>query len=224
MSNRKNSPHIPLLDFSSSTPKDFLFTYKNEVYMTPSSPPSSPSYSFPFVTPPTRIRILDDRLRSDLYLPKTQTLGSAGIDLRVCNYNYDLNLEFEEEWVSPDSKTFPLTITSHRPFYVGTGISLEIPAGYVGLLIPRSSSSKVGVCLANTVGVVDSDYRGEVILALRHSGAFSENEKKSTYSVNELERIAQLVVVPCNVNFYITDAPLSSTDRGTDGFGHTGKI
>ena len=97
----------------------------------------------------------------------------------------------------------------------GTGISLEIPDGYVGLLYPRSSISKTGLILANSVGVVDSGYRGEVKLRFKK---FSD----SIYKVGE--RVAQIMIVPHPTIEFVEEQFLSETERGTGGFGSTNTI
>jgi dUTP pyrophosphatase len=101
---------------------------------------------------------------------------------------------------------------------VSTGIRVEIPPGHVGFIFPRSGlSSNKGLVLANTVGVIDADYRGEVICLMKNTGSFQ-------YTIRQYERIAQLVIVPCMIGDYfpITMDELSDTDRGEGGFGHTG--
>ena len=101
---------------------------------------------------------------------------------------------------------------------VPVGIRLEIPTGHVGLIFPRSGlGSKKGIILANTVGVIDSDYRGEVICVLKNTSSFP-------YTVDQYERVAQLVVVPCLIGDFleVNEEDLSDTDRGEGGFGHTG--
>ncbi len=100
---------------------------------------------------------------------------------------------------------------------VHTGIALEIPEGYAGLIYARSGlATKRGLAPANKVGVIDADYRGEIMVALHnHSGA--------EQSIDAGERIAQLVIAPfLRVDFTETDG-LSETDRGAGGFGSTGK-
>jgi len=99
---------------------------------------------------------------------------------------------------------------------VKTGIHVEIPEDYVGLIFPRSGlSTKYGIRLANTVGVIDSDYRGEILCALKTD---------SLITIEAYERIAQLVVVPVMINYeYVnTLEDLSITERGSGGFGSTG--
>jgi dUTP pyrophosphatase len=102
---------------------------------------------------------------------------------------------------------------------VGTGIAVEIPEGYVGLVTVRSSMGREGVSLANSVGIVDSDYRGELILNLyNHSYVHADG-----FGVSAGERIGQLVVVPAPT-FDLTEVDsLSTTERGEGGFGSTGR-
>ena len=98
----------------------------------------------------------------------------------------------------------------------GTGLSFEIPKGFCGLLIPRSSCSKMDLRMPNSIGVIDSDYRGEVkaIFAASKSNPI-------TYDIND--RVAQLLIVPIELATFTEVSELSETERGTDGFGSTGK-
>jgi dUTP pyrophosphatase len=99
---------------------------------------------------------------------------------------------------------------------IGTGIAVEIPEGYFGAIFARSGlATKRGLRPANCVGVVDADYRGELIVALHNDTEFPQE-------VSEGERIAQLVIIPhLSVRFVEVD-DLSSTERGEGGFGSTG--
>ena len=110
----------------------------------------------------------------------------------------------------------PLTIAPGETAFVHTGLSLELPEGYAGLVYPRSGlSCKRGLAPANKVGVIDPDYRGEVMVALHNHGT-------APATVEVGERIAQLVVTPfLHVEFCEADA-LSDTQRGAGGFGSTG--
>lgn len=97
-----------------------------------------------------------------------------------------------------------------------TGICIAIPVGYVGLVYNRSSQGKIRVTLANSVGVIDSDYRGPVKVLL-------VNEGKHPYTINAFDtRIAQLVVTPIVLADFIEVTSLNDTSRGTGGFGSTG--
>lgn len=101
--------------------------------------------------------------------------------------------------------------------FIGTGLAMEIPEGYVGLVYARSGlACKRGLAPANKVGVVDSDYRGEIKVALHNHG-------KESQTVEKGERIAQMVIAPyLSVNYEEADA-LSETERGEGGFGSTGR-
>ena len=123
----------------------------------------------------------------------------AGLDLRAAEHVY---------------------IKTNQVAMVPTGIHVEIPEGNVGLVFPRSGlSSKVGLVLANGVGVIDSDYRGEIFCAMR----FSPMKNVSAFKIEQYERIAQLVILPIDINYEQVDSlsDLSDTLRGTGGFGST---
>ena len=96
-----------------------------------------------------------------------------------------------------------------------TGVALEIPPGFVGLLFPRSSVSKTSMSLANSVGVVDSGYRGEIMFKYRHI-----NNLNPFYKTGE--RVGQLMIIPYPKIELIEVEELSTTDRGDGGFGSTG--
>lgn len=139
------------------------------------------------------------RLTDTAVLPKYSSLSAAGADLCA------------------DTKE-NIVIAPGQTVFVKTGLSLEIPEGYVGLIYARSSSAcKRGLAPANKVGVIDSDYRGEIMVAL-----LNHSDKAQTVEPNE--RIAQIVITPyLAVDFVETD-DLSDTERGGGGFGSTGKI
>ncbi len=127
------------------------------------------------------------------HAPETATDGSAGLDLYV-------------NTLSDDKST------------IGTGVHVEIPHGYVGLLLPRSSWGLKGLKLANTVGVIDSDYRGEIKLVREH------HQHKGRLDILKGDKVAQLVVVPCMTATHRCYAmsDLSETARADGGFGSTG--
>lgn len=127
--------------------------------------------------------------------PERKTAGSAGLDLRV-----------KEGVVLPAFETV----------MVGTGVRVAIPEGYVGLVFLRSSMAMRGIQLANHVGVIDSDYRGEIMLPLQYVGPYRSGV------LNWGERVAQLVIVPyLHVDVQVVDR-LDETERGEGGFGSTG--
>ena len=140
-----------------------------------------------------RIKKLDERAT----VPTYGTEYSAGADL--------YNLEGET-----------VTIPAHSTYLIHTGISAEIPEGYCGLIFARSGlASKRGLAPANKVGVIDADYRGEIMVALH-------NHTDRTQTVEGGERVAQLAIVPfLKVEFELADE-LSDTVRGAGGFGSTG--
>ena len=138
------------------------------------------------------------RLTSTAKLPERGSAFAAG---------YDLFADINEDTV----------IKPHETVMIGTGLALEIPEGYWGGVFARSGlSAKEGLRPANCTGVVDSDYRGEVKVALH-------NDSEVERTVTPLEKIAQLVVVPfLSVEFEEVEK-LSDTARGEGGFGSTGK-
>lgn len=98
----------------------------------------------------------------------------------------------------------------------GTGIAIEIPVGYVGLLLPRSSITNYDLMLKNSVGIIDSDYRGEVMFRFAKLNSVSNQ-----YNIGE--RIGQMMIIEAKKYELLEVDELSSTDRGQGGFGSTGK-
>lgn len=141
-----------------------------------------------------RVKKLKDTAR----LPSFGSAGAAGADLYAC---LDQDVE-----IKPGETAF-----------IPTGLSMEIPEGAVGLIYARSGlACKRGLAPANKVGVIDSDYRGEFIVALYNHG--SEIQK-----ISRDERIAQLVITPILIPEYCEVDALTDTDRAAGGFGSTGK-
>ena len=132
-------------------------------------------------------------------LPVRANPTDAGLDLRTKELTKLVNLE----------RTL-----------VKTGVRCKIPKGYVGLLVPRSSLSKNSIKMTNSVGIIDSDYRGEIMASLMYDGGNAE------ISIPALERIVQLVIVPCNLAIaeesLETEEEWNDTERGTGGFGSSG--
>ena len=138
------------------------------------------------------------KLSEGASLPKYSKIGDAGMDLTAISKVKQLE-----------------GIVAY-----GTGISVEIPVGFMGLILPRSSVYKYELSLANSVGVIDSGYRGEIIVKFRNTDWTGENN--STYDVGD--RIAQLIIIPYpQVEFTQVDE-LSETERGTGGFGSTNSL
>ena len=111
----------------------------------------------------------------------------------------------------------PLTIAPGETAFVHTGLAMEIPVGYAGLVYARSGlASKRGLAPANKVGVVDADYRGELMVALHNHGTAAQ-------TIEDGERIAQLVITPYLTAQFFETEELSDTARGAGGFGSTGR-
>ena len=128
--------------------------------------------------------------------PKRGTYGSAGYDLFACD---------------------AAVVLPKKSCMITTGIAIEIPNAYVGLVFARSGlATKQGLRPANCVGVIDSDYRGEIKVCLY-------NDSNSVREVNFGDRIAQLVIVPYSYPELELSETLSDTERGEGGFGSTGK-
>ena len=110
-----------------------------------------------------------------------------------------------------------ITVPAHSTVMIHTGLSMQIPEGYAGLIFARSGlASKRGLAPANKVGVVDPDYRGEFMVALH-------NHTDEDKTVDGGERVAQLVIVPFLTASFVEADELSETVRGAGGFGSTGK-
>lgn len=141
-----------------------------------------------------RIKKLDEKA----IIPQYGTEFAAGADLYAC---------LDED----------VTIKKGETVFIHTGISMEIPEGFAGLVYARSGlASKKGLAPANKVGVVDSDYRGELMVALH-------NHSDEDAVVSHGERVAQLVITPYITAKFIESDELSETVRGEGGFGSTGK-
>ncbi|MBE6948937.1 MAG: dUTP diphosphatase [Ruminococcaceae bacterium] len=144
------------------------------------------------------MKVLYKKLSENAKEPSYGTTGSAAADM------YAL-LEGE------------LTISPKETVLVHTGIAMEIPEGYVGLVCARSGlATKRGLAPANKVGVIDSDYRGEIMVALH-------NHSSVPQTIAPYERVAQLMIVPYLFADFDEVDNLDDTDRGAGGFGSTGR-
>lgn len=111
----------------------------------------------------------------------------------------------------------PVTIMPHATEFIHTGLSIETPKGYVSLVFARSGlAAKGGLAPANKVGVIDADYRGEIMVALH-------NHSDVPVTVTDGQRVAQLVIVPVLGTSFVESDELTATERGAGGFGSTGK-
>ena len=111
---------------------------------------------------------------------------------------------------------FHIKVPADSQKKIPLGIAVEIPKGHMGLLVPRSSMSKTPLRCANSVGIIDADYRGELSIAY-------ENISCSDYTIFRGDRIAQLIIVPIAIVDVEEAQTLSETERGADGYGSTGK-
>lgn len=136
------------------------------------------------------------RLRDDAVLPARAREGDAGLDLTSC----------ESATIGPGARAA-----------VGTGIAVEIPDGYAGLVVPRSGLAlRHGLSVVNAPGVIDAGYRGEVRVILLNT------DLEHDFTVEPGMRIAQLLVVPALTVAVVEAGELSATERGGDGFGSSG--
>lgn len=143
------------------------------------------------------VKILDPRMRDAL--PEYATPGSAGLDLRAC---------LDE----------PIDIAPGATVLVPTGLAIHIAdPGYAALILPRSGlGHKHGIVLGNLVGLIDADYQGQLMVSTWNRGSAS-------FTLNPMERLAQLVVVPVQqVSFNVVDE-FGVSERGAGGFGSTGR-
>ena len=137
--------------------------------------------------------------KSDNNLPAYETASSAGMDLRA---------------YLPEG---PITLKPMQRMLIPTGLFMEIPEGCEGQVRPRSGLAiKSGITVLNTPGTIDADYRGEVKIILI-------NLSDSDFVINSGDRVAQIVFAKCEQMEVVNVETLSDTERGSGGFGHTGK-
>ena len=143
------------------------------------------------------IKILDSRMQDQL--PTYATEGSAGLDLRAC-------------------LDTPLIMQPGETHLIPTGLAIHIgDPGYAAMILPRSGlGHKHGIVLGNLVGLIDSDYQGQLMISTWNRGS-------TAFTLNPMERLAQLIVVPVvRTKFTVVDE-FESSERGVGGFGSTGK-
>ena len=138
------------------------------------------------------------KLRPDAKTPTYGSADAAGADLYICS-------------------EVPVTIGPGETYLAPTGVAVAIPRGYVGLIFARSGlATKRGLAPANKVGVIDADYRGEVRVSLH-------NHSNTPQTLEPYERVAQMVIFPFVQEPYEEAESLDETERGTGGFGSTGR-
>ena len=144
------------------------------------------------------VKIIDSRLQDNL--PAYATAGSAGLDLRAC-------------------LSEPLTLAPNAWQLVPTGIAIHLAdAGYAALILPRSGlGHKHGIVLGNLVGLIDSDYQGQLMVS-------AWNRSEVAFTIEPMERIAQLMIVPVvQAEFNVVSDFAAPSERGEGGYGSTGK-
>lgn len=149
--------------------------------------------------PGIELKILDQRLGTEIPLPEYATSGSAGMDIRACLDK-------------------PLTVGPGQTHLIPSGIAIHIgDPGYAAMLLPRSGlGHKHGIVLGNLVGLIDSDYQGELLISCWNRG-------NSPFTIDIGERIAQLIIVPVVQATFEIVAEFSASRRGSGGFGHSGR-
>lgn len=153
------------------------------------------------------MKIKIKKLRADAVIPTKAHASDAGFDLTAVSSKVD----------------------EYGALVYGTGIAMEIPEGYVGLVFPRSSIAKKDMVLSNCVGIIDSGYRGEIMAKFKPTNYFDEyaGERKvecpedgTIYGIGD--RIAQLIIMPIPEVEFDVVSTLSDSDRGNGGYGSTG--
>lgn len=142
------------------------------------------------------------KLSEKAVIPAYAKPGDAGLDLVATSYEYKENIDCH---------------------VYGTGLAVEIPEGYVGLIYPRSSNRKTDAYMCNHVGVVDSGYRGEVMLSFKNRGKNVDGTIEQLIKPYEVgNKVAQLIIMPYPKIKFVEVDKLSDSDRGTNGHGSTG--
>lgn len=146
-----------------------------------------------------QIRVLDARLGKQFPIPGYATAGSAGLDLRAC-------------------LDAPAVLDPGATQLIGTGLAIHIgDPGYAALILPRSGlGHKHGIVLGNLVGLIDSDYQGELMVSCWNRG-------EASFTLQPFDRLAQLVFVPVVQARLIPVETFEASERGEGGFGHTGR-
>ena len=146
-------------------------------------------------------KILSDKITPEMLLPKTP--GSAGIDLMAVNL--PISAVVKNLYVYPGQCT-----------KIGTGIAIHLDdPGYAAMVLPRSGMGTKGLILGNTIGLIDSDYQGEIILSVW-------NRSSDPIKINAMDRIAQLIIIPVIQPEFNFVESFEQTERGSNGFGSTG--
>ena len=141
------------------------------------------------------------KLSENSTIPSYAKQGDAGLDLIAISEEYD----------------------DYGNLVFGTGLSIEIPEGYVGLIFPRSSISNYAIRMSNSVGVIDSGYQGEIIFKFKPTMVFPDRKQESHFRYNIGNKIGQLIILRYLQIELVESETLSETERNKDGFGSSGK-
>ncbi len=145
-------------------------------------------------------KILSDKITPEMLLPKTP--GSAGIDLMAVNFGME--------------NTDHIYLYPNQCLKIGTGIAIHLDNPcYAAVVMPRSGAGHKGLILGNTIGLIDSDYQGEIIMSVW-------NRSSDPMKINAMDRIAQLIIVPVIQPVFNFVESFEQTERGGNGFGSTG--
>ena len=161
------------------------------------------------------------KMRDNAILPIRGTVESAGIDLHACIKDVEMfmvyntnNVGIETKREHPDEET--IVIPPRYTVMIPTGIACDFPEGYFGLVLPRSSvGAKRRLTLANTAGVIDHSYNGEIMMVF-------ENDSDVYQTIEPGERLAQMILLPYVTYDIVETDTLTETERGEGGFGSTG--
>lgn len=145
-------------------------------------------------------KILNNLVTPEMLQPKTQ--GSAGIDLMAVNFGME--------------STDHIYLYPNQCLKIGTGIAIHLDnPNYAAVVLPRSGAGHKGLILGNTIGLIDSDYQGEIIMSVW-------NRSPDAIKINQMDRIAQLVIIPVIQPVFNFVDSFEETERGDGGFGSTG--
>lgn len=141
------------------------------------------------------------KLHEEAVIPFYAKPGDAGLDLTAVSYDYKEDIDCH---------------------VYGTGIAVEIPEGYVGLVYPRSSNRKTDAYMTNHVGVIDSGYRGEIMVSFKNRDKYIDNIPQLFKPYEVGDKVAQLIIMPYPKIKFVEVNELSDSDRGENGHGSSG--
>lgn len=162
------------------------------------------------------------KVRDNAILPTRGSEEAAGIDLYACIENVESLIVYDERHMITDGKrnhpdSDEIAIPQGYTVLIPTGIACDFPEGYFGMMFPRSSvGTKRGLVLANTSGILDNDYKGEILMAFKNTG-------HGDRLIYHGDRLAQMILLPYVTYDIVETDTLTESERGEGGFGSTGK-